>query len=70
MALGGVFWQLRRMAQRTPVAGGFFILLAILVGLGLGILKGEPMIGVVVGTALGVALAVAVWILDRGRRAP
>lgn len=56
-----------RMARREPRAGGFLWMAAIVAGTGLGIAAGEPMTGVLAGTAAGAAIAIAVWLLDRRR---
>ena len=58
----------RSMAKRTPMAGGVLLMAAILVGTVGGIILGNPMKGVLIGTAAGVAIAVAVWLLDRRAR--
>jgi hypothetical protein len=58
----------RRMAKRTPVAGGFFWMTAILIGAVGGIAGGNTMKGVLVGTAAGAVIALALWLLDRARR--
>lgn len=58
----------RRMATRKPMAGGFFWMLAILVGAGWGIAAGNPMKGILIGTGAGAAIAAAIWLLDRARR--
>ena len=55
----------RSMAKQTPMAGGFLLTTAILVGGVGGIVLGNPMKGLLFGTAAGVAIAVAVWLLDR-----
>jgi len=57
----------RAMAKRTPVAGGFFLTSAILGGTIWGIVTGNPMKGLLVGTAVGIALAVLIWLVDRKR---
>ena len=49
------------------MAGGIFLTVGILAGFGWGIAVGEPMIGVLAGTAIGVAAAVLLWLLDRRR---
>ena len=41
------------MPTRTPLAGGFFLTLCILGGFVAGLAIGNPMQGVLVGTALG-----------------
>ena len=46
-------------------AGGCFLTIFILAGFPLGLAIGNPMKGVLIGTAIGVALAVSVWLLDR-----
>jgi hypothetical protein len=58
----------RRMAKRTPMAGGFLWTTAILVGVVWGIAAGNPMQGILIGTAVGAATAILVWLLDRARR--
>ena len=55
------------MPNRSPLAGGFFLILAIFAGFAIGIVNGQATIGVLVGTAVGAALALAVWALDRRR---
>jgi hypothetical protein len=55
----------RSMAKRTPMAGGFLWMAAILVGTVWGVAAGNPMKGVLAGTAGGAAMAIAVWLLDR-----
>ena len=55
------------MATRSPKAGGFLWMAAILAGSAWGIAAGNPMKGVLAGTLAGAAVAVAVWLLDRRR---
>ncbi len=55
------------MAKRNSLSGGFFLMLAILGGLVLGTLSGEPSMGVIAGTALGIVVAVILYIVDRRR---
>ena len=56
------------MAKREPKAGGFWWMAAIVLGAAWGIAVGNPMKGVLAGTAAGAAIALAVWLLDRRRR--
>jgi hypothetical protein len=55
------------MAKRTPVAGGFFLTSAILGGTIWGIATGNPMKGLLIGTAVGIGLALLIWLVDRSR---
>ena len=50
------------------MAGGFLWTTAILVGAIWGIAAGNPMKGILIGTAVGAAVAILVWLLDRARR--
>ena len=56
------------MTQPNPLAGGCFLTLFILAGFITGLAIGNPMAGVIGGTAVGAALATALWLLDRRRR--
>ncbi len=49
------------------MAGGFFLMAAIIGGGVWGIAIGNPMKGLLVGTGLGIAAAVLVWLVDRWR---
>ncbi len=53
--------------SRTTKAGGCFLTICILGGLPLGLAIGNPMKGILIGTAAGAALAVATWLIDRNR---
>jgi len=53
--------------QRSPMAGGFLLLVAILVGFAIGVTVGNPVGGAMIGTIAGVVLALAVWLIDRKR---
>lgn len=57
------------MADRpAPQAGGILLALFILAGALIGSIKGQPTIGVLVGTGLGIAAALALWLADRRGR--
>lgn len=56
------------MIRSNPLAGGCFLTLCILGGFVAGVAIGNPMKGVLAGTALGAALATGLWLLDRRRR--
>ena len=47
------------------MAGGFFLMAAILIGAVWGVSIGNPVKGLVIGTAIGIGIAVAVWMIDR-----
>jgi len=53
------------MTQRNPIAGGFLLIAAILIGFVWGVAIGQPVNGVLVGTAVGIFAALAVWLIDR-----
>jgi 4-hydroxybenzoate polyprenyltransferase len=55
------------MAKRTPMAGGFFLMAAILCGAVWGISIGNPTKGLLIGTAIGIGIAILVWLMDRSR---
>ena len=57
----------RVMTPRTTRAGGCFLTICILLGFPLGLAIGNPMKGVLIGTAIGAALAVIVWLIDSRR---
>lgn len=57
----------RGVVKRNTHAGGIFLTVGILVGFGWGTAAGEPMKGILIGTALGAAAALALWLLDRRR---
>ena len=53
--------------RNTTRSGGCFLTLCILAGLPLGLAIGNPMKGILIGTAAGMAIAVAIWLMDRRR---
>ncbi len=55
------------MTDRPSAAGGFFLILAILAGFGLGAHFGIALFGTLAGTLVGTLIAVAVWLKDRKR---
>ena len=55
------------MARRNARAGGIFLTIGILAGFGLGAASGNPMQGILIGTAVGAAAAVLLWLVDRRR---
>jgi hypothetical protein len=56
------------MPRHNTKAGGCFLVVAILIGAIWGVSAGNPMKGVLIGTAAGAAIAIAVWMVDRIRR--
>jgi hypothetical protein len=57
----------RGMAKAKPMAGGFFWMAAILIGAVWGVVAGNPMKGILIGTGVGGAIALLIWYLDRSR---
>ncbi len=55
------------MDRRATQAGGIFLTIGILAGFGWGVAVGEPMKGVLIGTAVGGLAALLLWLLDRRR---
>ena len=51
----------------NTTAGGFFLIIAILVGFGIGASQGQQLLGAIAGTLVGTAIAVAIWLRDRKR---
>jgi hypothetical protein len=68
LATAAGLWQSTPMSRRSPQAGGFLLILAIFIGMAIGIMAGQPVLGVLAGTAAGIALALRVWLVDRRRR--
>lgn len=58
----------RSMTTPTPRAGGFFLVLPIVIGFGWGLATGQAMQGAIAGLAIGLILAALIWMLDRRRR--
>jgi len=56
------------MPRQNARAGGCFFMIAILGGALWGVAAGNPMKGLLIGTAAGAAIALAVWLVDRARR--
>ncbi|WP_165357420.1 hypothetical protein [Sphingosinicella sp. CPCC 101087] len=50
---------------RLPRAGGALLAGAILIGVLVGAVVGEPSIGFLAGLGVGLALMVLVWLIDR-----
>ena len=53
------------MARRNARAGGIFLTLGILGGFAWGVSAGNPMKGILIGTALSALAALLLWLLDR-----
>jgi hypothetical protein len=51
------------------MAGGFFLVLPIVVGFFWGLASGRAMQGTIIGLGVGLAFALAIWLLDRRRGA-
>jgi hypothetical protein len=49
------------------MAGGCFLTVCIVGGFVAGIMTGDPMKGVLIGTGVGAALALLIWLVDRVR---
>jgi hypothetical protein len=56
------------MTSNSTRAGGCFLTVCILAGFIAGLLIGNPMKGVLIGTAAGAVLALVTWLIDRRRR--
>ncbi len=56
------------MTRLTPMAGGFFLILPIVVGFIWGLAAGRAAQGVVLGLGVGLVLALIVWLVDRKRQ--
>jgi UDP-N-acetylmuramyl pentapeptide phosphotransferase/UDP-N-acetylglucosamine-1-phosphate transferase len=67
LALPASVWQGAPMNARTPQAGGFLLIVPILLGTFIGIWQGQSSIGFLAGTAVGILLAIGVYLRDRRR---
>ena len=56
------------MATPTPMAGGVFLVLPIIVGFLWGLVSGRAVQGAIIGLGVGLVLAFIVWGIDRRRR--
>ena len=56
------------MRKPTPISGGFFLILPIVVGFIWGLTAGRAFQGAFVGLVVGLVLAVVVWAIDRSRQ--
>lgn len=54
-------------SSRAPLAGGFLLSMSLIAGALVGVVVGEPSMGLVGGFIVGLALLVAVWAIDRRR---
>jgi hypothetical protein len=52
-------------STRSPAAGGCLIAIAVMLGVAVGLVFGQPTIGFLAGLALGVFAAIGVWWIDR-----
>lgn len=67
VARGAALCHAARMTTPTPMAGGFFLILPIVVGFGWGLTSGRALQGAIVGLGVGLVLAAIVWAVDRWR---
>jgi len=52
---------------KTPLAGGCFLSLAIMIGVVVGFTQGQASLGFVIGLGAWLVLAIAIWLRDRAR---
>ena len=57
--------QWHPMARRNARSGGIFLTIGVLGGFAWGMAAGNPMKGILIGTALGALAALLLWLLDR-----
>jgi len=67
LARSGRLCHDQRMTRRNPIAGGFVLILPIVLGFGWGLAIGQPMAGALLGLGVGLVLALIVWAIDRSR---
>ena len=53
------------MANRSPAAGGCFLIAPIIAGFLYGLTTGEAMAWTFIGLLIGLGLALVVWLVDR-----
>jgi len=56
------------MTTPTPMAGGFFLILPIVIGFLWGIAIGQAMQGAIIGLGIGLMFALVIWLVDRLRQ--
>jgi uncharacterized membrane protein len=54
--------------KRSPMAGGIFIFIGLLIGVVVGVAKNEASIGMIAGLAGGSIIALMLWIFDHFRK--
>ncbi|WP_184088776.1 hypothetical protein [Sphingomonas xinjiangensis] len=54
-------------SSQTPMAGGCFLSLAIMLGVAIGFTQGQASLGFVIGLGVGLVLALGTWLIDRRR---
>jgi hypothetical protein len=54
--------------SKTPLAGGFLLMLCLIVGAIVGMVVGQPSIGILAGAGIGILVAVLIWAWDSRRR--
>jgi len=53
--------------SRTPVSGGFFLILSLMAGVLIGATQGQTTAGFFIGLGIGLILLVAIWQIDKRR---